>query len=41
VAVYVDNLTITLKDPKAITDALTNRHGFKLKGTGPMSISSA
>jgi len=34
VAVYVDDLAIASKDPKAITDALTNRHGFKLKGTG-------
>jgi len=36
VAVYVDDLVITSKDPKAITDALTNCHGFKLKGTGPI-----
>jgi len=36
VAVYVDDLAITLKDPNAIKDALTNRHGFKLKGTGPI-----
>jgi len=36
VAVYVDDLAITSKDPKAITDALTNRHGFKLRGTGPI-----
>jgi len=36
VAVYVNDLAITLKDTKAITDALTNRHGFKLKGTGPI-----
>jgi len=34
--VYVNDLAITLKDPKAITDALTNWHGFKLKGTGPI-----
>jgi len=35
-AVYVDDLPITSKDPKSVTDALTNRHGFKLKGTGPI-----
>jgi len=34
--VYVDDLAIASKDPKAITDALTNHHGFKLKGTGPI-----
>jgi len=34
--VYVDDLAIASKDPKSITDALTNRHGFKLKGTGPI-----
>jgi len=32
----VDDLAIASKDPKAITNALTNRHGFKLKGTGPI-----
>jgi len=37
VAVYVDDLAITSKDLKSITDALTNCHGFKLKGTGPIS----
>jgi len=36
VAVYVDDLAIVSKDPKAITDALANHHGFKLKGTGPI-----
>jgi len=36
VAVYVDDLVITSKDPKAITDALANCHGFKLKGTSPI-----
>jgi len=36
VAVYVDNLAIASKDPKSITDALMNRHRFKLKGTGPI-----
>jgi len=36
VAVYVDNLAIALKDPKAITNTLTNGHGSKLKGTSPI-----
>jgi len=36
VAVYINDLAIALKDPKAIMDALTNCHGFKLKGTSPI-----
>ena len=34
IAVYVDDLCISSKDPKAITDMLTEQYGFKLKGTG-------
>jgi hypothetical protein len=34
IAVYVDDLCISSKDPKAITDTLTEQYGFKLKGTG-------
>jgi Reverse transcriptase (RNA-dependent DNA polymerase) len=37
IARYVDDLAIASKNPKAITDALTNEHKFKLKGTGPIS----
>ena len=36
IAVYVDDLAIAAKDPKEITDALTTKHKFKLKGTGPI-----
>ena len=36
IAVYVDDLAIASKDPKAIFDILTNVHGFKLKGMGPI-----
>jgi hypothetical protein len=36
IAVYVDDLCISSKDPKAITDTLTEQYGFKLKGTGPI-----
>jgi hypothetical protein len=36
IAVYVDDLCISSKDPKAITDMLTEQYGFKLKGTGPI-----
>jgi hypothetical protein len=37
-AVYCDDLTIASKDPKAITDALENKHKFKLKGTGKLNF---
>jgi hypothetical protein len=36
IAVCVANLCILSKDPKAITDMLTEQYGFKLKGTGPI-----
>jgi hypothetical protein len=34
IATYVDDLAISSKDPKAITDILMNKYNFKLKGTG-------
>jgi hypothetical protein len=34
IATYVDDLAISSKDPKAITDTLMNKYSFKLKGTG-------
>jgi hypothetical protein len=34
IAMYVDNLAISSKDPKAITNTLINKYNFKLKGTG-------
>jgi hypothetical protein len=36
IAVYVDDLAIAAKDPASIIDLLTGKHGFKLKGTGPI-----
>ena len=36
VAVYVDDLALALKDPKSFVENLEKKHGFKLKGTGPM-----
>jgi hypothetical protein len=36
IAVYVDDLCISSKDPKTITDTLTEQYGFNLKGTGPI-----
>jgi len=38
IAVYVDDLAIVSKNPKAITDTLENKHKFKLKGTGPITF---
>jgi hypothetical protein len=34
IAMYVDDLAISSKDPKAITDILMNKYNFKLKGSG-------
>ena len=35
--VFVDDLLIASKDYQGTLDALTNKHHFKLKGTGPIS----
>ena len=37
VAVYVEYLLITSKDPESIIGVLTNKHYFKLKGTDAIS----
>ena len=37
IAVYVDDLTISAKSPKKITDDLQLKHHFKLKGTEPLT----
>ena len=37
VSVYSCDLLIASKEPKSATDVLTNKHYFKLKGTGPIS----
>jgi hypothetical protein len=34
IATYVDDLAVSSKDLKAITDTLMNKYNFKLKGTG-------
>ena len=36
IAVYADDLLIASKSPQAITDQLTNKYDFKLKGAGPI-----
>jgi hypothetical protein len=38
VGVYVDDLFIVSKNPKAITDTLVDDYKFKLKGTGPVEF---
>ena len=37
IAVYIDDLDISVKDPKKITDDLQSKHHFKLKGAGPLT----
>ena len=37
IAVYVDDLLIAAKNPKEIVQTLQERHGFKLKGVGPLT----
>ncbi len=36
IAVYVDDLAIVAKDPKAIVDTLETKYNYKLKGVGPI-----
>jgi len=38
IAVYVDDLCIAACDPKAIVDELIEKHGYKLKGAGPLEF---
>jgi hypothetical protein len=38
IAVNVDDLAISMKDPKELTDILAKQHKFKLKRTGPISF---
>jgi hypothetical protein len=38
IAFYVDDLAITMKNPKEFTDVLENKHKFKLKCTGPIAF---
>jgi hypothetical protein len=33
IAVYVDNLTLLMRDPQAFTDILTEKYTFNLKST--------
>ena len=36
IAVYVDDLAITAKDPAEICKTLRQKYNFKLKGDGPL-----
>ncbi len=38
VAVYVDDLAFGVKEPQSLLDTLTQKHKFKLKGSGPISF---
>ena len=38
IAVYVDDIAISAKDAKKITDDLQLKHLFKLKGTGSLTL---
>ena len=38
IAICVDDLAIAAKDPKSITDTLTQKYKFELKGTGPIAF---
>ena len=36
IAIYIDDLAITAKEPQVIMDSLQKEHGFKLNGMGPL-----
>ena len=38
IAVYVDDLAIASKNPKAVCDLLIEKYGYKLKGVGPLKF---
>ncbi len=38
IAVYIDDLAIVSKDLQSLINALTQKHNFKLKGTGPIAF---
>ena len=38
VAVYVDNLAFTMRDPESFVHILTENYGYKLKGTGNIAF---
>jgi hypothetical protein len=38
VSVFVDDLAIAMKNPKAFVDIMEKKHKFKTNGTGPISF---
>ena len=38
IAVYVDNLTLAMKDLSVFVELLKTKHGFHFKGTGPLAF---
>jgi hypothetical protein len=38
IGVYVDDHVMVLHEPQEFVDLLTNKYGFKLKGTGPITF---
>ena len=38
IGVYVDDLAFAMKNPQEFVDILKKKYGFKLKGTGPITI---
>ncbi len=38
IGIYVDDIAVAAKNPKAINDMLQGKYQFKLKGTGPISF---
>ena len=36
IAVYFDDLALSMKDPQAFCDILMTKYSYKLKGTGPI-----
>ena len=37
IAVYVDDLALAMEDPGGFVELLRSKHGYKLKGVGPIS----
>jgi hypothetical protein len=38
IGIYIDDLAMVLHEPQEFVDLLTNKYGFKLKGTGPITF---
>jgi hypothetical protein len=38
IGIYIDDLAMVLHEPQEFVEMLTNKYGFKLKGTGPITF---